>query len=348
MKAHLRTSLLLALAASLAPLAALLAPLAAAGDAGAPVPLAWRYAKGDRLRYRMTQEQIQRVSGAESATTLQRQTIVFTQSVTAVDAAGAASITAVYEAVKVDMDRSRGGGKLAWDSTRPEDMTGEIHPAVRPMKALVGLAVSYRISRAGVVSDVTGFEKALDEALAPLAGNPAVASAAEQLRRSFGNDAMKRQLEAAFRVVPPTPTAIGGAWTSAHEQDVPALGTIRFDQRYVLAALETLEGEERARITVQSTVTRTAAASGPNPLLSAVRITLEDGSSEGETWFSPARGLLVRTSIMTSMDMRLRMVAKHKHDDGSEAEDDEHAREVRQHVDQRTSLELIPLEGPPY
>lgn len=320
-------------------------PSATAAPSSEPVALAWRLAPGEKLRYRMTQEQIQRVSGAEQMTTLQRQVVVFTQEVTGVDAAGAASITARYEAVKLDVDRSRAGARISWDSTRPEDRTRPAHPAVRPLTGLVGLVVSYRISPEGKVTDARGFEKIVDLALEPLAGNPAASGAASQLRKSFGNEAMARQLETAFGVVPPRPVPQGATWTSAHEQEVPSLGTIRFDHAFRLASVETIGGERRARIAMRSSVTRTAEAGGAadNPMTARMTIELEEGGSQGECWFSLERGRIVRTTLATTMEMLLRMKPR----PGAPA-DAGPPPEMRQEVDQRTTLELIPLDGPPF
>jgi hypothetical protein len=309
------------------------------------VLLAWRLSAGERIRYRITQDQVQRVAGGPLPRTTQRQVLVLALEVREVGADGTASIAATYEAVRVEIDRGGAGGRMIWDSTRPEDRTRTASPAIRPLAALVGITVTFRLSPAGRVSGVEGYERAIAVAVADMGTDPRLAAVIDQLRKSFGNEAMRRQLESILGVVPERAVARGATWAASHEQDAPLTGALRFTHDYRMGGIDVIDGERLARIAIATAITRTGApAAGADAAAAAgAEFDLEEAASEGEAWFAVDAGRLARASLSTTLDVTVRTRRP-----GGAGEPGGAAEEVRQHIDQRTALERIPLGAPPF
>ena len=305
--------------------------------AAEPVAVEWRWAKGQVLRYRVTQERRQTSTGLRSSEITERQRQVIRVEVTDVGADGAARVAATYEAVAVEMQQPI-LGKASWDSTRAADRERADPP---PLAGFVGATVRWRIDRAGRVSEVAGFEAIVERATARLRGSAANAALIASFERASRDEAMQRQLEAWLRVVPEGPVRPGERWRVALEPEVPLLGTLRIETLYALDALDPAAATPTARISSTSTMTL---VTPPKPDPATPQVSLRGERSSGAVQFDVSRGRLDGSVTTLVMDLEVEVARR----SGEEAPRDAGPERVQLHVEQTTTLERLGPDEKPF
>ncbi len=338
-----------------------IAALAAVVVAGAvargdqPTALEWKLPKGDALRYRMTQTQSQKMAGFQQATASHEQSIVMRQDVTDVAAEGTASIACTYEAVRMEMVQGM-GARVVYDSTAPDDATRRRDPQLQALARLVGEKVTYKVGKLGEVSDVQGFDRVIEKTTAGMKDDPRSAPMVAAMKAALGNEAMKQQLESAFRVLPDHPVAPGESWSRAIETKAPMIGTIRIETKYTLGGPDKVGDTPCVKIETASTLALTTpAAPDPqeNPVAAMFKVELKDGRMKGEIHFDAAAGRILRSVATTTMDLELEVRSPGGPPaPGGPGGATPTARpappKILQHIDQKMRLELIPKDAPAF
>lgn len=321
---------------------ALASLLAAAGRAAAEdgLLLQWKWQKGAILHYRMTQEQHQEMHGPQSMTMSQKQVMLVAQEVKDVTPEGKAIVASTYEAVMLNIDQ--GVLKIDYDSRKPEDRPKAENLAVRGLAALVGETITYEVDPSGKVGKVEGCDRLMEKAIAGLPEGPQSAAVAAQLRSSFGDAAMRRQLEAALRVLPEKPVARGGTWTQDREQPMAMFGTMKVHTDYDLAGVEPAGAEECAKIGMKCTFA--IEPPGEETAGQGIKLALTSGSGTGTILFGREKGRLVRQVLDIVMDMVITVEVPAQQAGDRPAAPQKI--EMQQHLAQRTTYEIVDEKEP--
>jgi hypothetical protein len=314
--------------------------LAAAPAAAEEVTLEWKWKKGDSFRYRMTQDQKQALVGPENQQASQQQVFVWRQDVEEVSPEGVATVLTTYESVKLEMDL--GTGKTTYDSTKPEDKEKAAqNPMIKPVAALVGERFTFKIDRAGNVLEVTGIDRIMEKVLA--------GTTRKSPKGFLSDEAMKTMLEQSFHALPEKPVKPGDRWERSLVQKIPVLGAVQYDTHYALAALESMGGEEAAKIGIEMKIVHKPAEKPDpdNPFSAMFDIKMADGTGRGELSFGREKGRILKQVLETTLEMTIDMKAPPA-PAGAEkpAAPPPPPKQLRQRIEQKTTLELLPAEAP--
>jgi Family of unknown function (DUF6263) len=155
------------------------------------VTLRYRWMKGDKLRYRFTQQTSTTTTGVPGIgdmTSEQTATQTFSIAVEDVATDGSAGLRQVFEAVRIEVNTPM--GKMTFDSenkdTATDDPFGKFLRGV--MSAFIGESVTMRSLPNGVVERVEGMTRILDKMATGLPQDPAAAAAFGVLRTSLSDD----------------------------------------------------------------------------------------------------------------------------------------------------------------
>ena len=256
------------------------------------VELRWTYVKGDVLRYRMTQ----RVSSDAGGTPVRQQmSTTMALEVGEVDAKGAVTVQARYEAVAA---RASGIQEYDYDSEKDKEPPDE--PAARMMSKLVGQSFTMRLGADGKVLEVRGYDQVI-EAMSKGVGDDEAARerARRALGQMFSDDAFKSRMQ---QLAPPLPggkVKKGDTWSNDFSIRLPLVGGVTYKIRSKLADLK--DGE--AAIEQEIQVEFKGGDDKENPL--AGQVEAKDAKGKSSCVFSIARGRFV--SQKAEIDMLLVM-----------------------------------------
>lgn len=208
-----RSKSLLALAA-VALAAGLLAASALAVDTrtrGEKVRLRLRLEKGNSYGIKMTIQQkvVQKIQGNQVDVD-QTLGMEYTFDVKEVKDDGTMTAEVTYHAVQMKMDGPT--GKVDYDSAEPPD---EVPKLARGMAALVGQSFTLDMTAEGRVTRVEGIDALLAHMIEKLK-LPAGAMKTmmeDQLKKQFGDKAMRETMEQLMAMYPDKPVGIGDSWT---------------------------------------------------------------------------------------------------------------------------------------
>lgn len=244
-----------------------------------PVDLHWSFARGEVLRYRMTQ----RVSTeANGVPVRQEMTTTMSLEVQEVDPKGMATLRAVYEAVAV---RASGVQAVAYDSEKDKEPPDD--PAARLLSKLVGQSFTMTMGREGTVHDVQGSDRLVEAMLAGVTGGgePAREKARESLRQSFSDDAFRSRMQQLAPALPPGKVKPGDTWSNDVSLRLPLVDRVTYKIRSRLADVK----DGQARIEQEIAVDFTGADDPKNPLAGQVEAKEAKGASTGLFAVAPGR-----------------------------------------------------------
>jgi hypothetical protein len=134
----------------------------------------------------------------------------YTHDVLQIDAAGAAVMTCTYHSVFCKLDGPM--GVVEYDSSNPPDF---VPPAARGFAALIGESFTATIAADGTVTDIQGVGQMLDRMVErlELPPGPMGDSLKGQLRRQFGDQALREGLERMMAIYADRPVVVGDSWT---------------------------------------------------------------------------------------------------------------------------------------
>jgi Family of unknown function (DUF6263) len=269
------------------------------------VTLRYRWTKGDKLRYRFTQQTSTTTTGVPGIgdmTSEQTATQTFSVAVEDVAADGSASLRQVFEAVRIEVNTPM--GKMTFDSENKDTATGDPFGKFLTgvMSAFIGESVTMRSLPNGVVERVEGMTRILDKMATGLPQDPAAAAAFGMLRTSLSDEAMNAVLSQGFAQLPDQPVKTGSTWTRQFDVNNPLMGNGTISTTFTLQGVEKAGPLSLARIASTSTTKQTTA---PAPALGPLSVQLGDGSGEGEQLFDATNGRLQRSTQRMTTPMTM-------------------------------------------
>lgn len=263
------------------------APLAAQS-----VELRWKLEPGSVVVYRQAQET---TSATPMGEITQSQSTVVRQEVLGVGPDGEADIRVTHESLSFEQDGPM--GRQSWDSESDEDPAD---PAMAMAASLVGRSFEMTMAPDGRILRVAGMEDVLDEMLAGISDDPAVAAQARGMMESmFGEEGLETMMQQSMQPLPHGSVAPGHEWDHTLSVRMP-FGTISSEYRYVLREVTTEGGRQVAKIDLTGTM-GSLDPDPSNPM--AGMMEMSGGEMSGEITFDIDRGLLLRSSVSTAMTM---------------------------------------------
>ncbi|WP_456427442.1 DUF6263 family protein [Rhodocaloribacter sp.] len=180
-------------------------------------------------------------------------------------------------------------GEILYDSENP--------PETLPMQAkglagLLGQSLTLTFDEMGHVQDVEGVDEMLADIMKQFEGvDPAMKAQMEQgMRRQFGVDAIKSQMETTFAIYPEDPVGVGDTWT----RDLTLNGGLlpmKISATYRLEAIE----DGQAKLAVESNIT---GASDEPMNMGGMEIELDlSGTQNGTVLMEVPTGMVVDSEL---------------------------------------------------
>jgi hypothetical protein len=270
------------------------------------VTLRYRWTKGDKLRYRFTQQTSTATTGVPGfgdMTSDQTTTQTFSIVVDDVAADGSVILRQVFEAVRIEVNTPM--GKLAFDSDNNDAATGDPFGKLLAgvMPAMIGESVRMRLLPNGAVQSVEGMTRILDKMAAGLPQDRTAAAAFGMLKNGLSDEALNGVLSQGFAQLPDQAVKIGDSWNRQFDVNNPLMGNGTISTTFKLAGVEKAGVFSIARIALKSTTKQTTSPSAP--AIGPLSVQLGDGSGDGEQLFDATNGRLQRSTqqITTPMTM---------------------------------------------
>ncbi len=266
----------------------LVLPSAGPAQEGA-VTLRWKWEKGRELVYKAMRRSVAESSGPPMT---QDEGNTYAMTVTEVADSGEATITMKYLAVS-----SRGSsplGEYDYDSEKdkvaPKEGPGVLY------SRLVGQSFTIKMTAAGRVMDVQGFEKVLDSLLQG-AGDDAP-RARQQLKPAFSNDAFKATMQQMAPSLPDGPVKVGDTWTNSFVVKMPMVGSVTYTVTSKLTEIR----DQKAFLSQQIKMDlKSADANNPTGIPTEVK----DTRASSEAVFSIEKGCFLSQKAATEMTMSI-------------------------------------------
>jgi hypothetical protein len=261
---------------------------------------------GQRYQQRMTMSQnIDQVMNGITITMNQDMTLDYDYSVTDIDAQGVATVESTYDRVASKVRTQ--GMSVSYDSATAE---GPISPEFRPLAAMVGKTFTMRISPLGSVVSIEGLSEILDAVIAEMTiDGPAREQVLENMKRQFGEEAMKELIEQAMAIYPPEPVAVGDSWVKTIEirQMVP----LKLDNTWVLKEVS----ENTATLEVTSLIGSAGEDTTVNMMGAEVNVRLE-GAQSGTSIIDRKTGWVESSTVNQNVDGAMTLPAGEGFPDG--------------------------------
>lgn len=284
---------------------------AIAQDKPAAVKMAWKFKKGQVIRYKNTTKQEQTVKGSPMGDQSSSTTTISTleHKIMSVDEKGVATIRQTTVAVKYKMSNPAAMQELEYDSTKEEDKEKAENPSIKPVAATVGTSITYTMNSKGEVLSVKGSEKIgkkIIDSMGDGGANPQVEMMKTMLKEQFSNKAKQKELSAGFKIFSDKAVTIGDTWTNTKKLPLPMMGSIVMNDTMTYKKDASYKDHACAQIDVASKVSMKFA---PKGMLAQI-FDFEDKGTTMSTqhWFSKDKGILLKT--VSKMTMNLGMNQK--------------------------------------
>ncbi len=254
------------------------------------VELRWKFAKGQELRYKTSQKVTVDFAGNEMG---QESGTTYRMTVNDLDEKGVATITTKYEGVFV---KSAGPQQFEYDSEKDKELPEE--PQARMQAKLVGQSFTMKMTSAGKVTEVKGFEKILEGMLKDAPGDEAQQEMArEMFKQMFSDDTMKSMMQQAAPMLPEEKVGKGDKWTNDFTLKFPMIGRMKFT---IASKLKELKDQD-AHIEQDMKIELKPDADEANPLASLVEF--KDAKGTALLVFSMERGIFLSSKSTMQMTM---------------------------------------------
>jgi hypothetical protein len=254
--------------------------------AGAAVELKMKFASGDVIESKITQDMTSTatVMGNEVKTRMQ-QTMFMQTSVESVAPDGAATVT--QKVTRVDATMQLPNGQTYKYDSQAE--SNENPPPGYPdvMDALVGAEFQMKIAPTGKISDIK-VPQTLVEKFKNLPGAQALGAMASE-------EGLKQMMSQSSFVLPEKPVEKGATWDSSTDLEMP-FGTIHAQQTYTYQGTASGGNEE---IGVELKMTMEPKEGSP------FKMSLKETDSDGKILFDNEAGRLVKSEITQKMVMEM-------------------------------------------
>lgn len=254
-----------------------------------PVQVKWKFEKGRELLYRQSQKQTMELAGTamEQETS---QTSLWT--VKEVDDAGQATV----ETKCVAMSAKGSGAAGEYDYDSEKDKEAPANPQVAMMAKMVGQTFTMKMTPAGKIVELRGYDKLVDQMLKDLGDEAGPMK--EMLKQMLSDDTMKSMMQQMAPMLPEKAVSKGDTWKNDFTLKLPMLGGMKFG---ITSTLTDVKGGE-AHIGQDWTIELKADdADKENPLGGLVQI--KASKAKAAIVFSLERGCFVSQKM--SMEMTL-------------------------------------------
>lgn len=290
------------IAAAAIAVAAVAMPTAAVPQESA---LAYKWTKGETLRYRMTQTTDTTMSGLPGGmpdvTLNQILNQTFKMSVNDVAADGVVTLSQVFESMRMDVNTP--AGKVTIDSAAPAANAGPPEQlAQKIFAALIGEPVTVMLAPTGRVQKVEGFNRLIDKMSSAMSADPAAAAAVRQLKAGMGDEQMSAMFSQGFPEFPQKPIKAGDTWSTSASMPNPIFGSVNTTTQLTLASLD----GQTAKIVTRMKMERDPKAAPPaSPAMMGLKPEMGTSTGDAELLFDVQKGQLrsATANIMMPMSM---------------------------------------------
>jgi hypothetical protein len=271
------------------------------------VTLRYRWAKGDTLRYRITQQSTTTLSGLPGGMgdmTIDQSTGQTLRGVAEeVASDGTATIRQVVESAKMEMNSPM--FTMAYDSANPAAGDNPMSAMLKDIfSAMIGESFTLVIAPTGEVQKAEGFARLAEKMFKNIPQDPSMAGVVEGLKANLSDDAMKNMFMQTFAQFPNRPLKPGDTWNSQFTTNNPMLGALTTS---VTSTLKAFEGDGSNRVakivtgvTVKQDATKAAQANAMG-----FSLQMGDGTGDGEQVFDAGTGRLRGSTTRMTVPMTM-------------------------------------------
>jgi Family of unknown function (DUF6263) len=271
------------------------------------VTLRYRWAKGDTLRYRITQQSTTTISGLPGGVpdmAIDQSTGQTLRGV-AEDVAsdGTTTLRQVVESAKMEMNSPM--FTMAYDSANPGAGDNPMSAMLKDIfSAMIGESFTLVIAPTGEVQKAEGFAKVAEKMFKNVPQDPQVAGIMEGLKANLSDDAMKNMFMQTFAQFPNRPLKSGDTWNSQFTTYNPMLGALTTSVTSTLKALEG-DGSNRVAKIVTSVTVKQDATKPAQANAMGFSMQMGDGTGEGEQVFDAGTGRLRGSTTRMTVPMTM-------------------------------------------
>jgi hypothetical protein len=269
--------------------AALLLSAAQAVAQDGKVEVKWKFEKGRELQYRHVQKQTMEFAG-QAMEQENAQTHLWT--VKDIDDKGNATIET--KCVAVAAKGAGAAGEYEYDSEK--DKEAPANPQVAMMAKMVGHSFTMKMTPAGKIVELRGYDKLVDEMLKDLGDDAGPMK--EMLKQMMSDDTMKSMMQQMAPMLPEKAVAKGESWKNEFTLKLPMLGGMKFGITSTLADLKDGEAHIAQDWTIEL---KGDGEDKDNPLGGAVQI--KDSKAKATLVFSIERGCFISQKMTMEMKM---------------------------------------------
>jgi Family of unknown function (DUF6263) len=266
------------------------------------VTLAYKWTKGETLRYRIDQTADTTMSGMPGmpeVTLNQVANQIFKLTVDDLTADGVVTLNQVFESMR--MNFTTPAGKISIDSAAPNAAAAPPEQiAQKIFSALVGEPFTIVLAPSGKVEKIEGFTRLMDKMAASIPADPAAAAAFQQLKSGLNDGQMNAMFSQGFPQFPAKPIKPGDSWSNALTLPNPALGTTITTIGLTLVSTDGGTAKLAGKVKVEADP-----KGAPAPGMMGMKTELMTANGDSEMVFDVARGRLrtATTSITLPMSM---------------------------------------------
>ncbi|MHC4404828.1 MAG: DUF6263 family protein [Planctomycetota bacterium] len=272
-------------------------PLGDLKPTGEKIELRLRFKEGDSIKQKMiTDQQIVQTIQGQKQDMQQAMEMGMTQDVEKVNPDGSARIKVTYHSVKMVQQAPPPVGKIEYDSANPP---ANVHPMAAGMAALVGQSFTIEMTPEGTVTKVEGADEMLERIAEQVPAGGAMVK--EQLKKQFGDEALKQMMEKVTAIYPDNPVDIGDSWNTSIE--VTTGFPISMENTYTLIARRDGVAVLDVRSTVKGNPNAKPIEMGPMK----IKYNLS-GSQYGETEIDEATGWPVKSTMKQDLSGQVEMI----------------------------------------
>jgi Family of unknown function (DUF6263) len=190
---------------------------------------------------------------------------------------------------------SKQGERVAinFDSSRDPSEDGH-NPTAPLLRKMIGGHLKYDLDADGKVAQVMG----VDEFVKQMSGGD---PKAETVIKQFMSEDTLKEMVSRGLGLPPTPVKVGDHWPVHMEVGANQVGTLLLDMKYTFKGWQQHDGRKCALMEFVGTL---ATKPGSNPG-GQMNVSIDKGTLEGTTWFDPDQSMVVETSSIENMTLKV-------------------------------------------
>ncbi len=247
----------------------------------------------------MQMDQAQGPAAAGMTGMVMRQLMVVKMDIGTPDPQGCRKVILTYERIRQSMRMGNGGVRFEYDSLQPDK--AQASPMGRIFAPLLKTKIEILLGKDDKVISVKGMES-MWKAMAD--ENPRMRPMLDTMKKTFGDESVKKMILGGMENMPQHPVAIGDKWEIQNKMDIPFLGEMNIKINMKLLSVAKKDGREIAEIEMTGTVTGTKGkgmeVSGVIVKLGAMKIT-----QKGKMFFDLKRGQMIRSDIDQKISMAM-------------------------------------------